>query len=362
MARPTKIILDLAAACHNLQRVKEIAPGSAVLAMVKANAYGHGLTRIALALSDADAFGVACVEEGLQLREAGVTRPIVLMEGLFQSEELAYVERERFTLVVHHPEQVAMLEKHTQQQPISVWMKINTGMNRLGFDFSQVQTIHQRLMNCKAVSKPIGLMTHFAKADSQDKTITLQQIEKFMAITAHLPGPRSLANSPGILAYPTAHADWVRPGLMLYGASPFAETVGLEYGLQPVMTLSSSLIAVYPAVKGSEIGYGGTWICPEDMLMGVVGIGYGDGYPRHAENGTPVLVNGKVCPLIGRVSMDMLAVDLRSQPNAKVGDPVILWGAGLPVEVIAKHSGTVAYELLTRMTQRVRLVIKNSNK
>ncbi len=213
-------------------------------------------------------------------------------------------------------------------------------------------------MHCQAVTKPLGLMTHFAEADSLEKAPTLHQIETFNSVTKNFTGPRSLANSAGIIAWPSAHADWVRPGIMLYGASPFPGHRGVEHHLQPVMILSSELIATHHAVKGARVGYGGTYTCPEDMRIGIVGIGYGDGYPRHVKNGAPVLVNGRYCPLIGRVSMDMLTVDLRTQPEAKVGDPVLLWGPGLPVEVVAEHSETTAYELLTRITQRVRVVVK----
>jgi alanine racemase len=201
-------------------------------------------------------------------------------------------------------------------------------------------------------------MTHFAESDSVDRAPTLRQIDLFNAATKEIQGPRSLANSGGILAWPSAHADWVRPGIMLYGASPFVGHRGVEHHLQPVMSLSSQLIAIHDAAKGEKLGYGGTWTCPEDVRVGIVGIGYGDGYPRHAKNSTPVLVNGRPCPLAGRVAMDMIAVDLRTQPDAKVGDDVLLWGPGLPVEVVAEHSDTIGYELLTRITQRVHVVIE----
>jgi alanine racemase len=201
-------------------------------------------------------------------------------------------------------------------------------------------------------------MTHFAEADSVDKMRTLRQIEVFNQLTADLPGPRSLSNSAATLMWPSAHGDWVRPGIMLYGASPLEGHRGVEHNLQPVMVLSSELIAINQLTKGDRVGYGGTWACPEDMRIGVVAIGYGDGYPRHVQNGVPILVNGRPCPLVGRVSMDMLTVDLRTQPEAKVGDPVLLWGPGLPVEVVAEYSETTAYELLTRITQRVRVVVK----
>lgn len=361
MSRPAQITINLAALRHNLRQIRHMAPGAAVLAMVKSNAYGHGLERIALALPDADAFGVASLEEGLHLRYAGVTQPIVLMEGLFHPTELSRAIAYDFTCVVHQLEQVEILESYTRSRTLPIWLKIDTGMHRLGFQTSEVQAVYERLQRCKVVKKPFGLMTHFANADSIDREHTLQQIELFNAVTSGLKGPRSLANSAGIIAWPTSHADLVRPGIMLYGASPLVGHRGVEHNLHPVMTLSSQLIAIHQLPKGEAVGYGSAWTCPEDMRIGIVGIGYGDGYPRHVKNGAPTLVNGRPCPLIGRVAMDMLTVDLRTQPEAKVGDPVLLWGPGLPVEVVAQYSETTAYELLTRITQRVRVAVKTDD-
>lgn len=360
MGRPTKIIVNLTALQQNLQHIRKLAPHSAVLAMVKSNAYGHGIERIGLALPDADALGVACIEEGFLLRRAGVKNPIVLMEGLFTNDELASAAAEDFTLVIHHEAQLQMFEQNNAaiKKPLSIWLKIDTGMHRLGFEPAKVPAIYQRLMQCALVKKPIGLMTHFAEADALERAPVLRQINLFNHITQQLEGPRSLANSAGIIAWPAAHSDWVRPGIMLYGASPFKGHRGIEYNLQPVMSLTSELIAIHTIQPDERVGYGGTWIAPEAMRLGVVGIGYGDGYPQYAQNGTPVLVNGRPCPLAGRVSMDMLTVDLRTQPHAKVGDPVLLWGPGLPVEIIAENNHTSAYELLTRITQRVHVSIE----
>jgi alanine racemase len=338
--------------------VHEAAPGRSVIAMVKANAYGHGIVRVARALSKADALGVASLEEGVVLREAGITQPIVLIEGLFYPEELVEAAKHDFTLVVHHLPQVEMLEQSNLDHAFPVWLKINTGMHRLGVDVSELNTLYQRLLSARSVKKPIGLMTHFAEADLTQSAATSEQMTLFERATSAFSGPRSLANSAGILAWADAHGDWVRPGLMLYGASPFADKTGLDLDLQPVMTLSSRLIAIVPVKKGGKVGYGGTWTAPEDMLVGVVGIGYGDGYPQFAQNGTPVLVNGVECSLVGRVSMDMLTVDLRKLPGAQIGDLVVLWGAGLPVETVARHSRTSAYEILTRMTPRPKVEIK----
>lgn len=351
--------IDIAALKHNIERVRELAQGRCIIAMVKANAYGHGIVRVAHALPTADALGVASLEEGLILRDAGITQPIVLIEGVFNFEEIAEAEKQHFSLVVHHLPHVEMLEKAKVKQPFNVWLKINTGMNRLGIDPSQFQAIYQRLLAAEAVKKPIGLMTHFAEADILSSEATTKQLEIFNQVTANHTGPRSLANSAAIIAWPPTHGEWVRPGLMLYGASPFTGKSGLDHGLQPVMTLWSRLIAITHVKKGDKVGYGGTWMAPEDMLIGVVGVGYGDGYPQFAKNGTPILVNGVECPLIGRVSMDMLTVDLRHQPQANIGDRVVLWGEGLPVERVAQFSDTSAYEILTRMTPRPKIEVSS---
>jgi alanine racemase len=358
MGRPATITIDVDALRHNLQHIRKLAPHSSILAMVKSNAYGHGLERIGLALSDAEALGVACIEEGILLRKAGVKNPIVLMEGLFTGDELSLAAEMDFDLVVHHLPQVEMLEKKPSIKPLQIWLKINTGMHRLGFDADQVEAVYQRLMQCSNVKKNIIVMTHFAEADSEDKTPTQKQIERFQCITKDIPGSRSMCNSAGIMRWPKAHHDWVRPGIILYGASPIKGDCALSHGFKPVMSLSTQIIAIHNVAKGEKVGYGGAWICPESMLVGVIAVGYGDGYPQYAKAGTPVLANGKICPLVGRVSMDMATVDLRSQPQAKVGDPVILWGEGLPVEKVAENNQTSAYELLTRITQRVRVEVK----
>lgn len=358
MSRPTYMTIDIGALNHNLERVHEFAPGRLVIAMVKANAYGHGIVRVAKALAKADALGVASLEEGIVLREAGITQPIVLMEGLFSPEELVQAARYDFSLVVHHLPHVEILEAAKGGHVFPVWLKINTGMHRLGIDPTQVTAVYQRLMAVSAVKQPIGLMTHFAEADNTESGATLAQLETFKQAIAHLPGAHSLANSAGIIAWPAAHGDWVRPGLMLYGASPFSGKIGLQHNLLPVMTLWSRIISITHVKKGGKVGYGGMWTAPEDMLIGVVGVGYGDGYPQFAKNGTPVLVNDVECPLVGRVSMDMLTVDLRPQPQAKLGDPVVLWGKGLPVELVAQNSNTSAYEILTRMTPRPKIQVR----
>lgn len=354
MTRPTLITIDTAALRHNLARVKQLAPDSAVLAMVKANGYGHGLLTVAKALQDADGFGVASIDEGLVLREAGIKQPIFLMEGLFSPDELTLAALHHFTLVIHHEPQVEMLQSVKLKSPLTVWLKVNTGMNRLGLSPERFHACYQTLMASPVVAKPIGVMTHFAEADNLESGASVKQLETFMPLVEGLDSPMSLCNSAGILSLPMAHADWVRPGLMLYGASPFAGETGVDRGLKPVMTFSSQLIAIQSVAKGQKVGYGGTWTAKSDTRIGIVAAGYGDGYPQQAKNGTPVRVNDQLCSLVGRVSMDMLAIDLKSNMGVAIGDPITLWGEGLPVEMVAKHCNTSPYELLTSMTARPR--------
>jgi len=351
MSRPAQAVLDAPALAHNLQRVRELAPGRGVMAVIKANGYGHGMIEVAHALGEADAFAVACLDEALLLREAGIHHPMVLLEGFFGPEEFSAIVRHRLTAVIHHEEQLRMLETDPPSAPLSVWLKIDSGMHRLGLAPAKVSAAYERL---KALPVQLqGLMTHLACADERDNPTTPRQLACFQQATASYAEPKSIANSAGILAWPQSHGDWVRPGVMLYGASPFAGQMGQDHGLRPALSLHSQLMAVNRFQRGERVGYGGEWQCPEDMAVGVVAIGYGDGYPRHAQGGTPVLVNGRRVPLIGRVSMDMICVDLRSQPQARIGDPVCLWGPDLPVEEVAGHAGTIAYELLCRITSRV---------
>ena len=354
MSRPAQAVLDLSAIAHNLTRVRELAPGRSIMAVIKANAYGHGMIKAANALREADAFAVACLDEALILREAGFAHPIVLLEGFFSAAEFPLLSRHHLITVVHHEEQLIMLERAKLGAPLPVWIKVDSGMHRLGLAPDQVAAAWRRLNACGSVHV-LGFMSHLANADDRNDPMTLQQQSCFSQAVGDYPGLRSIANSAAILTWPQTHGDWVRPGLMLYGVSPFADRVGENHGLQAAMSLQSQLMAVNRFKRGDRIGYGGEWECPEDMPVGVVAIGYGDGYPRHAKSGTPVLVNNKRVPLIGRVSMDMICVDLRNQPQARSGDPVCLWGAALPVEEIARYAGTIPYELLCRVTSRVRV-------
>lgn len=356
MTRPAQALIDLEALQHNLTRVRAAAPGRRVMAIIKADAYGHGIVRAARALTAADGYGVASIDEAIVLREAGVTGPITLLEGFFEASELELIGRHALSVVVHHATQLDILAHTAPQSPVTVWLKIDSGMHRLGFAPPEVKSAWQRLTACATAAKPIGLMTHLARADDASHPATLQQLECFAQATAGLPGERSIANSAAILGWPQTHTGCVRPGIMLYGVSPFIGGRAAEQGLKPVMTLRSALIAVRHCKRGDAIGYGAGYVCPHDMPVGVVAIGYGDGYPRHAQTGTPVLVNGRRVALIGRVSMDMICVDLSTEPGARVGDPVVLWGAGLPVEEVAENAATIAYELLCGVARRVRCV------
>ncbi|NOX77079.1 MAG: alanine racemase [Gammaproteobacteria bacterium] len=357
MTRAARAVIDLAALRHNLQRAQTAAPHSRQFAIIKANGYGHGLVPVAQALAPLLAqdsgFGVASLEEALLLRNANITQPILLLEGFFQADELAAIRQHRLDIVVHHQDHVAQLEQlGASAEPITTWLKVDTGMRRLGFLPSEAPAIWQRLQNCAATS-PRCLMTHLACADDLHAASAQQQIETFQALMPKQEMDRSIANSAGILGWLGSHADVVRPGILLFGASPFVDESGEARRLRPVMSLQSEIIAIKPCRQGDTVGYGGDWTCPTDLPLGIVAIGYGDGYPRHAPSGTPVLVNGKRVPLVGRVSMDMLCVDLREQPHTKVGDPVLLWGPDLSAEDVARSAGTIAYELFCGITERV---------
>ena len=352
MTRPARAVLSAQALRHNFERVRAYAPHAKIMAVVKANAYGHGLVWTARTLDGADAYAVASVEEGAELRAAQIAKPVCLLEGFFDPVELPDISRHRLAPVVHHAGQILDLEHAKGVSGLDVWLKVDTGMHRIGFPPEQSADAAARLAACAAVAS-VRWMTHFASADNRFDSATKYQIDGFHKLVDGHDTECSLANSAGIIAWPTSHLDWVRPGIMLYGASPLMGQSAVELGLKPVMTLQSQLIAVHHRKKGEAVGYGGDWICPEDMPVGTVAIGYGDGYPRHAPPGTPVLVNGARVPLIGRVSMDMITVDLRTQPQARVGDPVVLWGVDPPVDEIAALAGTISYELLCCVTPRI---------
>ncbi|MFQ2257463.1 alanine racemase [Aeromonas dhakensis] len=347
--------IDLDALQHNFAVARRHAPHSKIIAVLKANAYGHGLLPVAHALAQADAYAVARVEEALVLRANAITKPILVLGGFFSAEALPLLAKHDLQTTLHTWEQLALLEQATLPAPIKVWLKLDTGMNRLGLRAEELPAFIERLSHCHNVVQPFQLMTHFSQSDEQDTQATLLQIEEFNRLSAHLPGERAMANSAGILAWPASRSDWIRPGLMLYGASPFTGQLAADHDLRPVMTLKSQLIATRACLQGEAVGYGGHWVASRDTTLGVVAAGYGDGYPRMAPEGTPMLINGRRVPIVGRVSMDMITVDLGPAANDKVGDEVTLWGEGLPVEQVAEKIGTIPYELLTRLTSRVHL-------
>ncbi|MBS0582170.1 MAG: alanine racemase [Proteobacteria bacterium] len=365
MSRTALATIHLGALRRNLARVRELGKGAKVMAVVKADGYGHGLERVARACAQADALGVAALGDGLRLRSAGNRQRIVVLSGPDEPGDLAEFRRLQLDAVIHHESQLAWLaaERHAAgRRPLRAWLKIDTGMHRLGFDPARVADVHAKLRALPGVDADIVLMTHFAASDEFDNGLTAAQIARFDEVTAELAGARSLANSAGLLGWPTALAarggaqSWVRVGGLLYGLSVVDGKTGADLGFEPAMTLSTRLISVKQVKRSERIGYAATWECPEDMPIGVAAIGYGDGYPRSAQPGTPVLVNAARAAIVGRVSMDLITIDLRNAPNAQVGDRVTLWGRDLPVETIAAHAGTISYDLTCGMTRRVLFV------
>lgn len=356
MSRPIQALIDLSALEHNLSIVRRHAPRSRVMAVIKADAYGHGLLRAAEALRPADGFAMLEIDAAVRLREAGYRQTILLLEGFFSTEELAWIEQHHLSTVIHHHEQLAMLSAYGPRRRLDVFLKLNTGMNRLGFTLEQFPAVLETLKASHAVGQ-ITLMTHFARADEADgNESVVAQLRCFNAVAAGRNLPRSLANSAAILRYPQTHADWVRPGIMLYGASPFTGRTAAELDLYPAMTVSSRIIATQMLKPGDGVGYGHIFRADRPMRVGIVAGGYADGYPRHAPAGTPVMVSGRRARLVGRVSMDMLHVDLSEIENAGVGSPVTLWGKGLPVDEVARSAGTIGYELLCALAPRMQIV------
>ena len=353
MPRPIRATIHLSALRNNFGVARRRAPQARPLAVIKANAYGHGLLRVAGALRDADGFAVLDVDDAVRLRQTGHGRRVLLLEGFFDPLDLPQFSEHRLTAVVHTMEQVAMLERTRLQSRIDVFLKVNTGMNRLGFAPDSVRPALERL-HVSGNTGEITLMTHFANAD--DPRGIEWQLEVFRRAGAGLDLPVSTSNSAALLRYPDSAQGWSRPGIMLYGASPFAEQSAAELGLLPAMTLQSSIIAVQTIEPGDIVGYGGAFTAQRRTRIGVVACGYADGYPRHAPSGTPVLVDGLRTRTVGRVSMDMLCVDLTDLASAGIGAPVVLWGEGMPVEEVATAAGTVSYELLCALASRVPVV------
>lgn len=352
MTRITRATVDLSALRANLAKARATAPDSRVLAVLKADAYGHGLLEAAGALADADGFAVSCLGEAQPLRRAGYRHRLVLLEGFFDGDEIGAFAADALDPVIHAHWQLDLLAAQPPSQPLDCWIKIDSGMHRLGFQPHELPAVHERLAGLPGVAS-IRFLTHLACADDRGDDTTEAQLRTFDDAVAAHDGERSVANSAATLGWPAAHADWVRPGIMLYGCSPFADS-GEAPELEPALTLEARLIAVQEHAAGARIGYGGSFVCPERMPVGIVSIGYGDGYPRRAPNGTPVLVNGHRCGLAGRVSMDMINIDLRQAPDARPGDRVVLWGTPeLRAEEIATYCHTISYELLCQLTNRV---------
>lgn len=356
MPRPLVATIDTAAMRHNLNVARKCAPRSNIWAVVKANAYGHGLARGMRAFADADGLALIEVDGAVRLREMGWQKPILLLEGFFDPADLPVVAAHHIQVAVHSSEQIDMLERAAVSSPIDVHLKMNSGMNRLGFVPDAFRAAHARLRGIAAV-RNISMMTHFANADDPaNPGLPMQeQARRFHSATEGLPGERSVSNSAAVLTHPDIAADWVRPGIMLYGGTPGGGTAE-AFGLKPAMTLESEIIGIQHIEAGDAVGYGSRFIADRPMTTGVVACGYADGYPRHAPNGTPVVVDGVRTRIVGRVSMDMITVDLTHVPGAHVGSKVVLWGEGLPIDEVANAAGTLGYELMCALAPRVAVV------
>jgi len=353
MSRPSFAFIDTQAFIANYRYAKSLAPAARAVAVIKANAYGHGAVALAHVLAaEADAFAVASTEEAMELRESGIENPILLLEGAFEPAEIDNAAAQNFALAIHTEKQLEWLLAARPEHALDVWLKADTGMHRLGFAPQEMQQVHARLSASPNVDQII-LMSHFARADETAEPATERQLASFREARQGLQGAVSLANSAATLAWPQAHGDWIRPGIMLYGSSPLAAGHPAGIPLRPVMQLESQLIALHELSTGESIGYGARYTCSQPTRVGVVAMGYADGYPRHAPDGTPVAVNGQLTRLIGRISMDMLTVDLNDQPNAGIGDPVQLWGDLVSANEVARLSNTISYELFTGITRRV---------
>ena len=359
MSRTTVATIHLGALRHNLARIKELAAPAKVMAVVKADAYGHGLERVARALDGAaDAFAVAALGDGLRLRAAGHRQRIVVLSGPDRASDIAEMQRLNLDAAIHHEAQLHWLKEASPARgALRVWLKVDSGMHRLGFAPEAVAFVHGQLAAMPGIDPEIGLLTHFAESEVFGGSQTLAQIARFAEATHGLRGPRSLSNSAATLWHPEAHFDWVRPGIILYGASPSGQWRDIaNTGLRPVMTLSSEIIGVQTLKAGERVGYGGRYTARDEQRIGIVAAGYADGYPRHAPTGTPVLVDGVRTMTVGTVSMDMLAVDLTPCPQAGIGTPVELWGKEIKIDDVAAAAGTVGYELMCALALRVPVV------
>jgi alanine racemase len=353
VSRLIRAVIDTRALRSNLDTLRGKAGGARVMAVVKANAYGHGLIPVARALSNADGFAVARLEEGIALRDAGVSQPILLLEGVCDADDLKEATRHKLELVVHEARQIDLLERQPGVPASVVWIKADTGMNRLGFRPEEFPGALARIRALGESSREIRLLTHLARADEPASPMTREQLERFRALTHGLEYATSIANSAGIFGWPEARSDWVRPGIALYGISPFSGKCGADLGLVPVMTLETRILTLRTVKRGETVGYGGIWRAPKDSRIAIVAAGYGDGIRRTLPAGTPVLVDGARASLVGRVSMDMLAVDVTDMTHVDADARVVIWGPELPVEENAVHAGTIAYELVCGVNRRV---------
>lgn len=352
--RPARIWVDTHALTHNCQLARKKAPGAKLIAMVKANAYGNGLEVVAQTLAHlVDAFGVACLEEAQALRRLGLSNEIVLFEGCFNAQELLVCEQYQLQTVVQSWEQLEQILKHAFVYPVTVWIKINTGMNRLGFKPEEFKRVY-RLLTQSSVVGTVRVMTHFACADKRDDAFTRKQMQTLLSLAEPLNVSVSMANSAAVLAWPESHCDFIRPGIMLYGASPFSDIKAGELSLKPVMHFHSEIIALQAIEAGEGVGYGATWHADKPSLIGVVAAGYGDGYPRVISADARVYVNGYLAPIVGRVSMDMLTVDLTDVPKPVIGSVVELWGKFVSIDEVAGWANTLAYEIMCQVTARSR--------
>lgn len=353
------LTIDKQALLYNIKLIREIAPKQKLLAMLKGNAYGHGLTIIATEIQEyVDAFGIMHISEGVYLRQNGLKNKILMLAGAHTYSDLIACAEYNLDIVIHDKEQVKLLQKVKLQSPVIVWLKINVGLNRLGFPPSEIKSIASILSKNANVKQPIKLMSHFSDSNQINNDITLTQLNYFRKIVSTFPYESSLYNSAGILSCPSTYFNWIRPGLILFGVSPFNNSIGQDHGLKPVMTFHTRLISVKKHFKGDRIGYEGTWTCPLDgLLLGIIPIGYADGYPRHLLSNTPVIVNGKKCYIVGRVSMHLSIIDLSNCLHAKVNDEVILWGKELPIELIAAQASTIPNELLVSIPQTTQRIV-----
>ena len=353
MSRSAWVTIDTDALRHNLRRVRELAPDAQAMAVIKANAYGHGVVEAAKALSSANGFAVSCIPEALELRHAGFIHPILVLQGYQNFSELQAAANNNFRVVIHDYSQLHLLEQFPISKRIDIALKLDTGMHRLGIPVTQARTVYQQLNDNINVKSGGWLMTHLACADDINNDYTQMQLSLFREHTHGIQAIRSIANSAGIMAWEESHTNWVRPGIMLYGSSPMVNGDRDKEQLKAVMSLYAPVIALHNLKKGDAIGYGSTWTCPEDMLVGVIACGYGDGYPRLAGTGTPVWINGKESQILGRVSMDMITIDLRGH-KVEVGDIAELWGENISIDRVAKAANTISYELLCSVGNQCR--------